>query len=243
MPTWAASVSLFAPSITYTPSSDKPVGAGSVSGASFALAVRRSQDSQPPQPRFSQPPVCGGGVAFECFFNRGHFAYTAHHALLSTPSRVRGANRKDAMNYRIPVVKLSMIRDGSITTDRRTLSDSHSAAALCRSIIGDNDREEMLAVILDAKHKINAVHSISVGTLSLSLVHPREVFKAAVLCNAAAMIIAHNHPSGDPTPSQEDRLLTKRLRECGELMGISILDHLVIGDAERYYSFADNGVL
>lgn len=147
------------------------------------------------------------------------------------------------MSYRIPAVKLSMIRDGSVLAERNVITQSAQAATLCRSIIGQNDREELLALLLDAKHKVSAVHSVSVGSLTLSIVHPREVFKMAIISNAAAMIIAHNHPSGDPTPSQEDRQLTTRLKECGELIGISVLDHLVIGEGERYYSFADNGTL
>jgi DNA repair protein RadC len=72
------------------------------------------------------------------------------------------------------------------------------------------------------------IHTVSVGSLSASIVHPREVFKAAILSNCAALILAHNHPSGDPHPSQEDRVLTARLVEAGKLVGISVLDHIII---------------
>lgn len=146
-------------------------------------------------------------------------------------------------SYRIPAVKLSMIRDGSVLAERQVITQSAQAATLCRSIIGQNDREELLALLLDAKHKVSAVHSVSVGSLTFSIVHPREAFKAAILSNAAALIIAHNHPSGDPTPSQEDRELTERLKQAGQLLGIPVLDHVVLGDGERYYSFADHGTL
>lgn len=83
---------------------------------------------------------------------------------------------------------------------------------------------------------------MSVGSLTASVVHPREVFKPAILSNAANILICHHHPSGDPIPSNEDRAITGRLVEAGKLMGISIIDHVVLGD-ERYFSFADEGLL
>ena len=104
------------------------------------------------------------------------------------------------------------------------------------------DREEFLVVPLGGKNQILGFHVVSVGTLTASLVHPREVYKIALLANAAAVIVVHNHPSGDPTPSAEDVAITRRLREAGQLLGVSLLDHVVIGD-ERYISFADDGIL
>jgi DNA repair protein RadC len=97
-------------------------------------------------------------------------------------------------------------------------------------------------VLLDAKHAIIRDATVSEGSLTLSIVHPREVFSLAVRESAAAVIFLHNHPSGDPTPSQEDRLLTTRLITAGEVLGIQVLDHLIIGDG-RYVSFADQGWL
>ena len=101
-------------------------------------------------------------------------------------------------------------------------------------------QEEFVAVHLDAKHTPVCYQVVSVGSLTMSLVHPREAFKMACCVNACAIVFAHNHPSGDPTPSQEDRVLTARLVSAGELLGIPVLDHLVIGDG-RYMSFADQG--
>ena len=104
-------------------------------------------------------------------------------------------------------------------------------------------RHEIFKVILlDAKHAIMRDATVSEGSLTLSIVHPREVFTLAVKESAAAVIFLHNHPSGDPTPSQEDRVLTARLVSAGEVLGIRVLDHLVIGDG-RYVSFADQGWL
>jgi DNA repair protein RadC len=94
------------------------------------------------------------------------------------------------------------------------------------------DRERFLALYLDTRHRIVAAETVSIGSLNASLVHPREVFKPAVAMSAAAVIVAHNHPSGDPSPSGDDLDLTARLDHCGDLLGIAILDHLVVGDGE-----------
>jgi len=94
------------------------------------------------------------------------------------------------------------------------------------------DRERFLALYLDTRHRLKAVETVSVGSLNASLVHPREVFKPAVAMSAAAIIVAHNHPSGDPDPSGDDLELTARLDRCGDLLGIALLDHLVAGDEE-----------
>ena len=147
------------------------------------------------------------------------------------------------MSYRIPRYKISMIRDGSICADRRAITRSNDLLPILREYFAHHDREEMIVALLDAKHRIIGINSVSVGSLTLSIVHPRETFKAAIVSNCAAVILAHNHPSGDPTPSQEDRQLTTRLKDCGVLLGIPVLDHLVIGDEGHYVSFADRGEL
>ena len=92
------------------------------------------------------------------------------------------------------------------------------------------DREHFRVGILNTKNQVLAVETVSVGSLNSSLVHPREVFKPAVLKSAAAVILLHNHPSGDPTPSGEDLEITRRLAEAGKLIGIEVLDHIIIGD-------------
>jgi DNA repair protein RadC len=101
-----------------------------------------------------------------------------------------------------------------------------------------------VVALLARKNVVIGINLISVGSLSAAVVHPREVFKPAILCNAASIIVCHNHPSGDPQPSQEDRLLTYKLYEAGHLMGMELLDHIILGDgAGSWFSFADAGVL
>ena len=89
-------------------------------------------------------------------------------------------------------------------------------------------REQFLVLLLNARHEVMAKETVSVGSLNASIVHPREVFKAAVLASAAAIVLVHNHPSGDPEPSEEDLTITKRLVEAGELLGIGVLDHVIV---------------
>lgn len=103
-------------------------------------------------------------------------------------------------------------------------------------------KEMFITLHLDGKNRIMALDVVSIGSLNQSIVHPREVFKTACLSNAAALILIHQHPSGDPTPSAEDLNITRRLKEAGELMGIRVLDHIIIGDGE-YCSFTERGIM
>ncbi|MBT9166941.1 MAG: hypothetical protein DDT19_00265 [Syntrophomonadaceae bacterium] len=104
------------------------------------------------------------------------------------------------------------------------------------------DREKMLCLHLNGKHQIISYEIVSIGTLSSSLAHPREIFKAAILANAYAILLVHNHPSGDPNPSQEDTKVTERIKNCGEILGINLVDHVIV-TAGGYYSFREHGLL
>ncbi len=106
--------------------------------------------------------------------------------------------------------------------------------------------EEVFGMItLDTKNNITGYFEVSRGTINSSMVHPREVFKRAILQNASAVVFIHNHPSGETEPSHEDIVLTNRLEECGKILGIRLLDHIIIGDEDRenYYSFKEEGML
>lgn len=142
--------------------------------------------------------------------------------------------------YRAPRYRVTLVCETQGTGTAVPIRDSMTAVQLFRPCFEGLDREHFLVCGLDAKHRVIGINVVSVGALTLSIVHPREVFKPLIVMNAAAWLCAHNHPSGDPMPSQEDRLLTKRLREAGELLGITLLDHLILGE-ERHYSFADDG--
>ena len=115
----------------------------------------------------------------------------------------------------------------------RKITGSDDAKSYCEEkfarLIADGQREEFHIVTLDTKNHVIDTHQISVGTLDASLVHPREVFRPAVKDAASSIILLHNHPSGDPTPSREDFAVTKRLDEAGRNLGIDVLDHIVLG--------------
>ena len=89
-------------------------------------------------------------------------------------------------------------------------------------------RENFVVLLLNARHEVMCVETVSVGSLNASIVHPREVFRSALVESAASVVLVHNHPSGDPEPSEEDLSITKRLVEAGELLGIGVLDHVVV---------------
>lgn len=103
-------------------------------------------------------------------------------------------------------------------------------------------KEMFLCLHLDGKNRIICVDLVSIGSLNQSIVHPREVYKTALLSNAAALILIHQHPTGDPSASSEDVAITRRLKEAGDIMGIKILDHIIVGDGE-YLSFSERGLL
>ncbi|MDL1891106.1 DNA repair protein RadC [Nitrospirales bacterium NOB] len=132
-----------------------------------------------------------------------------------------------------------LVKESGATVGDVRISDSQKAHRFLAPLFDGLDREHFMVVGLDAKHAVIGINTVSIGSVTMSIVHPREVFKPLLLMNASAVLLAHNHPSGDSTPSQEDRALTRRLKDAGELLGIAVLDHLVLGES-RYYSFADH---
>lgn len=121
------------------------------------------------------------------------------------------------------------------TSPRQVFDYFHHEFRDCR-------KEYFLTLLLDGKNRIIRRVQISEGSLNQSIVHPREVFTSAVKESAAAIILVHNHPTGDPTPSSEDIAITRRLREAGDIMGIKVLDHIIVGDGE-FISFVERGML
>ncbi|HEY8341348.1 MAG TPA: DNA repair protein RadC [Egibacteraceae bacterium] len=125
---------------------------------------------------------------------------------------------------------------------RPQVSAPEDAAALVVPRLVGRDRERCLLVSLDTKHRVLAVATVSVGTADHTFMAPREVFRDALLTGASAIVVAHNHPSGDPTPSADDRQVTRRLAQAGAAVGVDLLDHLVVGDPD-WVSLAREGVL
>lgn len=118
----------------------------------------------------------------------------------------------------------------SAYVSRQYIKDPEDAAGFVMPLMRHLDKEEFRAILLDSKLKVIKTVTISIGSIEMSVVHPREVFKEAIKHASSKIIVAHNHPSGDPLPSSEDIAVTKRLMEAGALLGIDVLDHLIIGD-------------
>lgn len=125
--------------------------------------------------------------------------------------------------------------------DAYKITKPYDAAQLVMQEMKNYNREILRVILLNTKNVVIRMSDISVGNLNSSIVHPREVFSEAILWHSAAIIICHNHPSGDPTPSNEDINITARLKECGKIIGIDVLDHIIIGDGV-YVSFKEKGI-
>lgn len=144
-------------------------------------------------------------------------------------------------------VETTMVRESEVMYSNplempAAIRDSEDAADFVRARIGKMSREHFYVICLDSRHRPIGAQVVSVGILTASLVHPREVFQLAVKNNAAAILIAHNHPSGDATPSNEDKSVTKRLVAAGEIMGIRVIDHIIVTE-HGYTSFSELGLL
>jgi DNA repair protein RadC len=126
--------------------------------------------------------------------------------------------------------------------ERVQIRNARTAAELLLPQYGNRPVEQFGVLLLDTKHRVLRTVLLSIGTVDASIVHPREVFGAAAAAGAAAVVLFHNHPSGDPKPSKDDLELTRRLAAVGVLMGIDVLDHIILADA-RYYSFKEEDTL
>ena len=141
---------------------------------------------------------------------------------------------------RIPIVTLRLVREKSILYAKRRITSPGDAVSLFRDYMGDLDREHFVLMGLNMKNEPVVLETVHIGSLSASIVHPREVFKSAILSNAACIMVCHNHPSNDCEPSREDVSVTERLAQTGDLIGIPLLDHLIIG-TEGYVSLKERG--
>lgn len=158
-------------------------------------------------------------------------------------NKIESNKRNKVLNRkRVDIVSIKMIRESSFLYENRRISSPKDAVELLRKLLDGADREQFITCCIDTKNQPTSINVVSVGTLNSSLVHPREVFKTAILGNSSSVIVAHNHPSGDPSPSKEDIDITERLKEAGKIIGINVLDHLIIGE-NRYVSLKEKGVI
>lgn len=141
--------------------------------------------------------------------------------------------------FYVPTTHRSFVRDES-----EKIVNSDKAATIIKNLIGDKiaEKEHFCIITLDGASQVKRCEVIHIGTVNQSLVHPREVFRPAIIDNAAGIIIAHNHPSGTLEASRADIQITQRLKEVAKLMGIDLLDHIIL-TKEGHYSFSEDGLL
>lgn len=162
-------------------------------------------------------------------------------------------NKIDETKKRIPakridivsleLYKLELCKEGSILYENRRISGPIDSVEILNQFLLNNDREKMVVMSLNTKNEPTNISVVSIGSLNAAICHPREIFKIAVKSNANAIILGHSHPSGNPKPSNEDISITNRLKEAGEIIGIKLLDHLIIGGKDKYVSFKEKGLL
>lgn len=149
------------------------------------------------------------------------------------------------MAYRLKTFRVQFVAEPTEFPVGSACRSSMDAESVARSIFQtlDADKEHFVLLAMNNKNRVNGFKVISTGSLTASLVHPREVWRAALHLCAAAVLFVHNHPSGEPAPSQEDIEITRRLKETADVLGIRVLDHVVLGNDRRFFSFSDRGLL
>lgn len=147
----------------------------------------------------------------------------------------------------LSILNLKVVKEKEVNYDwaNKSINSPEKVADVAINVLELHERAEESFYIftLDIKNQINGIFEVSRGSLNASIVHPREVFKRALLQNANSIILLHNHPSGDPKPSKEDVDITNRLIESGDLLGIRVLDHIIIGDENNYISFKQENLI
>lgn len=143
---------------------------------------------------------------------------------------------------RVNIVSLKMVKEKSLLYSNRNVRSPQDGAELFREFLGEVDREHFLVMCLNTKNEPTHLNICHIGSLNASIVHPREVLKPAILSNAASIMVCHNHPSGECTPSPEDKVVTERLKEAGEIIGIQLLDHIILGEG-CFLSLKEKGYL
>ncbi|QHJ69217.1 JAB domain-containing protein [Planococcus halotolerans] len=143
---------------------------------------------------------------------------------------------------RYNLVSVKLVKESSLLYKERSVKSPKDAYNLLKYFLVEKDREHFVVAALDIKNQPVSVQVCHVGSLNSCIVHPREVMKSAILSNAASIIVGHNHPSGNPHPSNEDHEITKRLKEAGAIIGIELLDHIIVGN-DSYLSFNESGYI
>ena len=159
--------------------------------------------------------------------------------IMMAPQAIKGVGEKRAQKIRM--MKELARRWFMMPNPRLKVDGAEDLARYLMPRLKDENREHLILIALNIKNAIIAASTVSIGTLTSAVVHPSEVFRAALYYSAASVILVHNHPSGDPSPSDADKKITKRLFQCGKIMEIPVLDHVIIGNL-LFYSFKEDKI-
>ncbi|AYK14068.1 MAG: RadC family protein [Methanosarcina flavescens] len=158
---------------------------------------------------------------------------------VSRLTQVHGVGKAKAAQI-AAVFELALRLETFVEEPKRKICSPKDVYALMYPKMREQKKEKFITLCLDTKNQVLKEEVVSIGSLNASIVHPREVFKSALMESSASVIMVHNHPSGDPSPSREDIMVTEKIVEGGKLLGIDVLDHIIIGDG-RYVSLKDEG--
>ena len=145
--------------------------------------------------------------------------------------------------YSIPCYKIQLIRDSRPDVVRVSATSPAAAAAILRTFLGDPDVEHFVILLLDTVNRPVGLHTVAIGSLNSAYIRPADAFKAAILANASSVVLCHNHPSGDTTPSRDDLAVTRTLVAAGKLLELQVLDHIILGEDGQYLSMAERGLV
>ena len=144
---------------------------------------------------------------------------------------------------KIDVVKICIAKTETTQYNDKNINNAEAVADVIRSLVGTSADEHFYVLVVDVKNKITCIQEGARGGPETVTFSPKDIFRAAILAGGSGIIVSHNHPSGDPSPSPEDKLLTIRLQECAKILGFRFLDHVVVGNEKKYYSFNESGIL
>ena len=166
---------------------------------------------------------------------------------MKSPAQITASVCESSKWYIVPEYRVMLVRDSNggvkaTGSKKQGIASPKDAVGIFRAYLDGLDREVFCVALLDTKNRVIGINTVSMGTLNSTIIHPREVFKPACIIGASTIMLCHNHPSGDPEPSKDDKKITARLAEAGKILDITVLDHIVIGD-NTYYSFREYGLL
>ena len=162
---------------------------------------------------------------------------------VSDESRLEGMMQRPIPKKKVGIVHLEMVKERRSLYGMERFTTAEIAASMVRSLVERSNREMFLVMSLDARLAPMALEIVAVGSISACHVEPGDIFRHAIINNARSLICFHNHPSGCPEPSSDDRSMTWKIRECGILLGIELIDHIIIGEGNSFYSFRENDAL